>query len=85
MKNLRKLFTLVLALMILVSVFTLPAMAATVEHECEAESEIQPRVPALQCDCGGFATYVRMQDVEGVPCYVLKCSSCGALYYLPRN
>ncbi|MDO5154288.1 MAG: hypothetical protein Q4D50_13165 [Eubacteriales bacterium] len=80
MKNLRKLFTLALALMVLVSVFTLPAMAATVEHECEAASEIQPRYPIFQCSCGGAARFVK-HDTDLVGDFSLYiCDTCGKQY-----
>lgn len=83
MKNLRKLFTLVLALMILVSVFTLPAMAATVEHdhECEAASEIQPRYPVALCiECGGTTTFLGYRVEAGHTYAKLKCNDCGYIF-----
>lgn len=82
MKNLRKLFTLALALMMLISVFTLPALAATVEHDhdhaCETTSEIQPRYAIGPClYCGGVTTYSGMQMIDGVRYTVAKCVECG--------
>lgn len=80
MKNLRKLFTLALALMMLVSVFTLPAMAATVEHdhECEATSEIQPRYAIGPCFyCGGRTVYCGMKWIDEVLYTITECTVCG--------
>lgn len=59
----KKLITIILVLVMLVSMLALPAMA----------SEIQPRYPAIKCTkCGGPTTYLGMY--KGY--YRYSCSNC---------
>lgn len=87
MKNLRKLLTLVLALTILVSVFALPAMAATTEHDHEHEcaNEVQPRYAIGPCSlCGTNTNFYGFTTVNGIRYTIGKCPSCGAFSYFPN-
>lgn len=62
-KSMKKLITIVLVLVMLVSILVLPAMA----------SEIQPRYPAYRCpDCNSTTTYLGYWDGA----YHYRCNSC---------
>lgn len=63
----KKLITIILVLVMLVSILALPAAAANV----------QPRYPVIACDCGGTAK--PMYSGGTIVRYV--CDSCGAVYY----
>ena len=73
MKTCKKLFTLALALILLMSVLVLPAMETSHVHT----DTIQPRVPAVVCPyCGGNAIY--FGRTNGVIYY--RCNSCNKIF-----
>lgn len=80
MKTLKKTVLLMLVLAVLASVLALPAVAVAEPHDHGEAADAARRTPVLQCDCGGIATYTRMEESY----YVLVCSSCGRIYRLPR-
>ena len=61
--KLKKLITLALALIMLVSILALPALAA-----------VQPRIPSVHCPCGGVAEFCG-RDAQGRDMFY--CSDCG--------
>lgn len=63
----KKLVTLILVLVMLVSILVIPAMA----------TEIQPRYPAMRCECGGYAVYCGISP-DGYQMF--ECSTCGHIY-----
>lgn len=70
----KKIVTLLLALVMLVSVLALPALAATAEETHVCSHEIQPRYPVMNCIyCGGTAVGMRY-DSEGNLIY--DCLDC---------
>lgn len=84
MKKLRKTVTALLALVMLLSVFAMPAMAAGAAHDhaCDCQSEIQPRIPYTQCIyCGGSAKWIRDEYQNGVFIYsIYECQACGKTF-----
>lgn len=62
----KKLITFALVLVMLLSIFALPAMAAT--------NDVEPRYPVLRCGCGGTAVYA---GVNGNGQTIFECQSCG--------
>ena len=72
MKTCKKLFTLALALILLMSVLVLPAMADAEVSHVHADT-IQPRVPAVMCPyCGGNAVFYGLKNGK----VVYRCNSC---------
>lgn len=61
--KLKKLITLALALIMLVSILALPALAA-----------VQPHYGVVRCPCGGIATFCG-HDAQGRDMFY--CSDCG--------
>ncbi len=85
MKKLRKTVTALLALVMLLSVFAMPAMAAGAAHDhaCESQSEIQPRVPYTTCIyCGGAAKRVHFyyNNNGELICEEFECQKCGKTF-----
>jgi len=79
MKNLRKLVTLLLALVMLVSVFALPALAA--EDECDHASEIQPRYLVIEC-ARCHKPSARQTSDFGTYYGWFVCSECGYRFHV---
>ncbi len=70
----KKLVTLLLTLVMLVSVLALPTLAATAEETHVCSHEIQPRYPVATCPyCGGSA--IEIGPAEGDRSY-FTCTEC---------
>lgn len=86
MKKLRKAVTALLALVMLLSVFAMPAMAAGAAHDhtCDCQSEIQPRIPYTTCIyCGGSAKWICNQydgDNGAFIGSLYECQACGKTF-----
>ncbi len=87
MKLFKRMFTLTLAILMLMSVAALPAMAVGTEcdhcHECAEVNEVQPRYAIGPCYyCGGTTVfYATDRDSDGNLRTIAKCTVCGALCY----
>ena len=69
MKICKKLFVLVLTLILLTSVFALPAMA---------EAEVAPHYHIAPCVyCGGTTVYCGTTTHNGIKYVITKCTVCG--------
>ncbi len=84
MKLFKRMFTLTLAILMLMSVAALPAMAVGAEcdhcHECAEVNDVQPRYNLGLCDyCGGVTTYYGRTSSHVIG----QCISCGKLSYFP--
>lgn len=66
--KLKKLITLALALIMLVSILALPALAA-----------VQRRYPAVRCPCGGVAEFCGNNDGYAE----FECRDCGRIIRKP--
>ncbi len=82
MKLFKRMFTLTLAILMLMSVAALPAMAVGTEcdhcHECAEVNEVQPRYYIGLCQyCGGTTTLY----AQGNGYSAGKCTICGKITY----